>query len=177
MNNTKILSKISAEVKMPKKMYIGDPMYFEKFEGKKLSKLTYANNYRGKSEWFGLLSIIEKEGSFEIEGKTHTYKDIEIMISFAPNKKLLNIYDEEKCMNYQREKTTPIGVDTARYVIGIDDKEIEINTQADGFWGVVCQYFNVSKLEGIFVVLNTGEYNDLEQVKLDLEYLFDIKFA
>lgn len=176
-SNVKILSQISTGVNMPKKMYVGDPMYFDKYEGSELKRLTYAKNFRGKSEWVGHLSIIEKEDSFEFEGKEVPFKEIEFNISLAPNEKLLSIFKEGKILHSHKEKSLDIGVDSARYVVGVDDREIEINTMGDGFWGMVVEVYQGGKLEGILINLATGEYSEFDKVKSDLEYLFDIKFA
>lgn len=176
-NKAKILSEVFAEVVMPKKLYIGDPMYFEEYEGAKLNKLVYNKNYRGKSDWVGFVKLTQKEDSFEFEGKEITYQDIEIDICFAPNQKLLEIFKRGNILHSHKEKPLDIGVDTACYVIGINDNEIKINTMGDGCWGQVLEVYNGSKLDGIMINLSTGEYNDLNRLKSDLEYLFNIKFA
>lgn len=173
----KVLSEISMEVSMPKKLYVGDPLYFEEYEGAKLKSLTYAKSFRGKSDWIGKVKLTQKEDSFEMGGEVIKYIDLEIEIYLAPNEKLLNIYADNMKFSYQKTKTVDIGVDSASYVLGVNDREIKVSTMSDGFFGTVMEFYNKSKLEGITIGLSTGEHSDFERVKSELEYLFDIKFA
>lgn len=174
----KILNEARAYVKMPTKMYIGDPLYFEDYADNKarLNKLTYMKGFRGKSSWIGCIRLVELESSYEMAGETHLYSDICFIMCFAPNQKLLNLYKSNKMFNYQKEKNTEIGVDSANYVFGFNKNEMKVNTMGDGGFGVVSEYYNGSKLEGIVIQLNTGEHGTFEDVKKELEYLLDVKF-
>lgn len=177
-NVEKILNEVKAEVKMPSKMYIGDPMYFDHYADNKtrLNQLTYIKGFRGKSSWLGSVKLTETEESYEFGGKTHYYTSINFMICFAPNQKLLNIYEGNMKFNYQKEKSVEIGVDSATYVFGFNKNEIEVRTMSDGGFGLVTEFYNSSKLEGVMIQLNTGEHGTFEQIKKELEYLLDVKF-
>ncbi|WP_368263222.1 hypothetical protein [Clostridium disporicum] len=177
-NEEKVLNVLKTEVKMPTKIYIGDPMYFEHYADNKtrLNQLTYNKGYRGKSSWVGSVKLTEVEDSFEMAGKTHYYTSVYFMICFAPNQKLLSLYEENMKFNYQKEKDVEIGVDSATYVFGFNKNEMEVRTMSDGGFGLVSEYYNDSKLEGVVIQLNTGEHGTFEDIKKELEYLLDVKF-
>jgi len=177
-NEEKILNEVKVEVKMPTKMYIGDPMYFDHYADNKtrLNQLTYVKGFRGKSSWLGSVKVTEVESSYEIAGKTHSYSEVYFMICFAPNQKLLNLYEENMKFNYQKEKSVEIGVDSATYVFGFNKNEMEVRTMSDGGFGMVSEFYNCSKLEGIVIELNTGEHGTFEEIKQELESLLDVKF-
>lgn len=176
-SKVKILSEVLAEVKMPKKINVGDPMYYEHFNGTELKKLVYSKNYRGKSDWVGFVKVTKKEDSFEFDGEDVPYEDIEIDICFAPNEKLLDVFKRGHILKSHKEKPLEIGVDSACYIIGINENEVQIDTMGDGFWGQVIEVYSGSKLDGILINLSAGEYNEFDMIKKDLEYLFNIKFA
>lgn len=175
MESRKILAEVSTTIKMPKKIYVGDPMYFEEFDEDELKRLTYSKSFRGKSNWVGCITITESEDSFESGGKTVTFKDSDYTICLAPNNPLLEVYKEGNILKSHRKKQLDIGVDTACYVIGIDDRELIIDTMSDGFIGDVFELYKGSKLDGIIINLSGAEY-DISDLKEKLGYLFNVKF-
>lgn len=175
-SKAKILSEVSTGVTMPKKLYLGDPMYFERYEGAELKRLTYSKLFRGKSAWLGTVKVTQKEDSFEMNGEDVKFTDIEITICLAPNQELLELYNGGRRLSTHKQKSLDIGLDSARYVLGVNDNEVEICTQSDGFFGEVHEFYQGSRIDGIIISLSTGEYDDMDRVKSDLEYLFDVKF-
>ena len=173
----KIINEATTRIKMPKKLYIGDPLYFEEYENdaSELKRLTYVNTFR-RPDWIGSLKIVEGEETYQFNGKESTLKTIDLHAYFAPNEELLKLYEEDKKYKYQKVSTLQIGVDTAKYIIGFDDQEQTIRTGADGFWGAVYEYKNKGKLEGLTFDLGLGDLYSFDEAKKKLEYLFDTKF-
>lgn len=176
METKKVLSQVSKTITMPKNISIGDPLYFEEQDEATLKSLTYSKDFSKFSNWVSSLSVIKYQDSFEFEGEDITYEQVEFFIYLAPNEQLLKIYKEGDVLRSQRQENIDIGVDTARYIVKVDDREVEIRTMSDGFFGYTLELYKGSNLEGVLINLDTGEYSDFDRVKSDLEYLFNVKF-
>jgi hypothetical protein len=126
-----IVSRKDYEVDMPKKqIVIGDPLYFEDYadDQKKLNKLIsrIKINKVIKDNMKCFVSVVE----IEDEG----YESVELRICIAPSANA-HVYLQD--MKYTSQETTSkaIGVDSATYMIEVDENSCDINTMADGYWG------------------------------------------
>lgn len=158
----KVLQKESFDINMPKKIIIGDPVYFEQEVG---LKFVYSKQFRGRDSWVGKLVVKEEvDDGFQM---------VNFFVAFAPNKDMLETYLEGKYYKGQKVATTEIGVDTARYLMEIDDNYIEVGTGSDGYMGVVIEFNKGSKLEGITIDLTGLDVNEFERFKDELKYVFN----
>lgn len=177
MSSEKLLTKDYVKVNMPKKLYVGDPLYFEEFENNpaELKRLTYANTFK-RPDWVGSITLTEKEYASAFEDKDFSYTSIEFFACFAPNEEFLKTYEENQCYKHQKIKQTEIGVDSARYVLGVNDREEVVKTGADGYWGGVFEIKSGNKLEGLCISLGMGDLYSVEEAKKSLNYLFEANF-
>ena len=113
MSSEKLLTKDYVKVNMPKKLYVGDPLYFEEFENNpaELKRLTYANTFK-RPDWVGSITLTEKEYASAFEDKDFSYTSIEFFACFAPNEEFLKTYEENQCYKHQKIKQTEIGLTT-----------------------------------------------------------------
>ena len=173
----KVLNKAYARINMPKKLYVGDPLYFEEYENypSELKRLTYANNFK-RPDWVGSITLTETEHRCTYKGQELSYTSIGFFACFAPNEEFLETYEQNQCYKHQKNKQTEIGVDTARYILGVDNRDEVIRTGADGFWGSVCELKNGNKLEGLCVDLGLGDLHSFKEAKQLISYLFNAEF-
>lgn len=173
----KVIRTIEKNINMMNSIYIGDPLYIDEYSSgemdlNKFNSIALLKKFRNKNSWVGNIKLSEVLVSFN----EMDIKDFYIDVILAPTEEALKIYNDGKIYKGQREKVSPIGVDTAEYVIGIEDREIKIGTGGDGKYGTVVELYNKSKLEGLIINLSTGNISEWERLKQDLEYLFKIKF-
>lgn len=169
-----IQQTLEGTISMPKTIIIGDPLYFENYPER--TDLVYSRNFRGKKEWLGYISLKEIEEEYEIDNKTYKYTTFRFNAIFAPDKEKLELYKRGNCFKTQTYKITEIGVDTAEYLIQINNVSDTIKTQGDGYWGNVVEFYKYSKLEGISIDMTLPDYFSFEEAKKEIEYLFDFKF-
>lgn len=171
----KIIKSIEGTVKMPKKIVIGDPLYFEDCPDR--TDLIYNKGFRGKNDWLGYIILSEEEDEFEVNGEIRKFSTYVYKVIFAPDLEKLETYKSGRFFKYQRDVDTTIGVDSAQYYIQIDSNSEIIRTGADGYWGIVTEFLNKSKLEGILIDLAfPDDLFSFDDCKKTLEYLFNFKF-
>lgn len=172
----KVLKKAEGRMPMVKKIKIGDPMYFE--EGGTGLKYTYSKSFRQKDNWKCVLEVSENlitcpPDEYFKEGLE--YKDISFKAYLAYDEKMLSLLRENKMYTRQKEKSTQLGVDSASYIISVNNNEVLIRTGADGWIGGVAEYFTKSKLEGVIIETTLSDYTGyaFESAKKLFESLFD----
>lgn len=171
----KVLKKAEGRMSMPKKITIGDPMYFEDGVG---LQYTYSKSFRGKSDWKCALEVSEnlitcQPDEFFKEGLKYT--DVSFKIYLAYDEKMLSLLRANKMYTRQKEKTTELGVDSASYIISVNNDEELIKTGGDGCIGGVSEYFTKNKLEGVIIEATLSDYTgyDYESAKKLFQMLFD----
>ena len=116
------------KIKRPDHVVFGDPLYFQQFKGARLKKLV--TDYRVLTK-FDTARLVLEEKPFsncpDMMNRTMT-------LYFAPEKHV-DVYLSEQMYEGQEEKTKVVLVDTARYLLKVDDRSDEIHTEADGEWG------------------------------------------
>lgn len=170
----KILRQETFKVDCPKQITIGDPSYFEEFSGKKLDKLTVnCKPYKRFAYRKFETRVTVTEITFE---EFPDAKMCNLSIYMAPEK-TIKTYMENKMYEGQEAFDKEIGVDTARYLMIIDDKSDVIYTGGDGYWGCYGEYSR--KIEGkryvdaIIIHLSMPEFDSYETVKQRMRYFFN----
>ena len=167
--NIRIDRKENFDVPMFNKIVIGDPLYFEEGEG---LQYTYAKNFRGKNDWVGDLEVVEEVNlDFAKEfGRESSY--VSVLAHFAPNEEYLETYKNGQYYKGQKTKAIEIGVDTARYLVEINDRYLEIYTGSDGLMGLITEYYRGNKLEGITISLTGTDVNEFDRFRDEMKYVF-----
>lgn len=170
MEKIKVKRELKSKVEMPTTIIVGDPIYFEEYPNRK--DLVYDKGFRGKKDWVGIVTLSETETEYKdmiIEGSS-------LKVVYAPNEEFARVYLDDMKYKSQNIKNTQIGVDSARYLIQIDDKCHEINTGGDGYWGDISEFYRGDKLEGIMIDMELGDIYSFNDHREIIEYLFNIKF-
>lgn len=176
---TKILNKAEGAISMPKKIRIGDPMYFRSGSG---LEYTYSKVFRGKSNWACSIEVVESLVTCppnQFLKETFQYKDMCFKIYLAYDEKMLSLLKEGKRYTRQKEKVTELGVDSASYILDINDNYELIRTGGDGSIGYVCEYFTKTKLEGIIIEATLPRHDGFDYIytKRFFEKIFDCKLV
>ena len=127
--------KETYKVRCPKRIVFGDPQYFEQLKGAKLKSLTV--DYEPRSHFTSRVVIEEKP--FE---RFPQRNELTLNIYFAPEDEI-ETYMEN--MMYQGQKVTVknIGIDSPEYCLKIDEQEITMQTDGDGYWGAMHEYYRM----------------------------------
>lgn len=173
----KIIKKAEGRIDMPQKIEIGDPMYFETGEG---LEFTYSKSFRGKQDWSCALEVKESIITCppdDLFPKGMKFNEVSFTVLLAYNEDMLNLLKQGKIYKRQSIKSRTIGVDTAQYMLNVNDSDITIKTGGDGSIGYVDEYFTKSKLEAIVIEASISDYDgyDFNSSKKLLEELFDCK--
>lgn len=150
------------EINPPKKLIIGDPMYFERGIAEELTcqwkRLSFQNDVKAEIEVF--------EETFD------NFKYSVVRLNVLPEEFLNDIHcSEEKSDGFVyypklvSGKIIELGCDTAEFIVENEKDYVKIDTGADGYYGMAIKYKN--KL-GIQVVLN------FESIMADYEELLEL---
>lgn len=149
-------------VNCPKHIQFGDPMYFECFEGEKLSRLVADYNL---PENFEARIVLEENGVEDSK-----------MIFYLALKGTVNTYLDGYKYKVQEQKGKRIGVDTAAYLLNIDGKEEEISTGADGYWGDCQEFSHTHKgketFDAVIITVYMPEFENLTDMRGRMHYFF-----
>lgn len=115
------------KIECPKRIVIGDPLYFENYEGKKLQSLVV--DYKPPQNFTARLVLLEKKSE-----EFDDFMERSMELYFAPDKTMQTYMDGMK-YEAQEEKEKLIGVDTAQYIFTVNDRSDVIRTGGDGYWG------------------------------------------
>lgn len=172
-----LVKKAQAEIGMIKKIRIGDPMYFE--DGDAITH-TYTRSFRGKSNWVAKLEIVENKVTCPPDQyikEEFEFEDISFRLYLAYDKTMLNLIENNKLYSTQKEKVTELGVDSASYILDVNNVDVVIYTGADGSIGYVCEYYTKNKLDAVAMEITMPAISDddFERNKKTLEALFNCK--
>ncbi len=161
--------KETYKVKTPKRVVFGDPLYFEQFKGEKLKSLV-------------------------VDFKPPRYFETRVVLESEPNEEFLEYIDNSMTLYMSLEKQLPtylkgmhyasqqldmkrIGVDTAEYLLQVDDREEVIHTGGDGYWGGITEFSRTIRehhsLDAVMIVMCMPEDEDMESMREYLNYLFE----
>lgn len=165
----KVLRQEEFRVDCPRKIVVGDPLYFEEYSGERLRRLTayYA------PPWYFEARVILTEAEFaDFPGE----KVCGLSIYMAP-KETIETYASGMMYEGQEILTKEIGVDTARYMMVVDGQSDTIHTGGDGYWGR-CEEFirkigNARYRDAIAIHLTMPEFESYESVKQRMKYFFN----
>ena len=157
------------KVKCPQHSVFGDPMYFERFRGNELNRLTV--DYR-PSKYFDTARLVLKE---EPNRELSEYMNRSITLYAAP-RQTIDVYACEQIYTFQKISAKNIGVDTARYYLNIDGREAEIKTGGDGWWGRFEEYYREAGKDrlsdAVVLTIAMPEEYDFEGMKHLAGYFF-----
>lgn len=170
-----VLRKAEGNIPMLKRIKIGDPLYFEKGTG---LNHTYYKTFRSKNDWESFIEVCENEIECTIDdnsNETMKFKDLSIKLYLAYDKKMIQLIKANKLYTRQRTKVTELGVDTASYILGVNNEEVIIKTGGDGSIGYVCEYFTKTRMDALVieVTLPCEDDRDFNDNKRLVESLFD----
>ena len=121
------MNKEVYKIQCPEHIVFGDPLYFEQYKGQKLRSLVV--DYKPPGHFEARLVLLEqKNEQFE------DFMERSMEIYLAPAETMKTYLDGMK-YRAQKMKEKMIGVDTARYLLTVDDRSDEIRTGGDGCWG------------------------------------------
>lgn len=163
--------KETFKIKPPKRIAIGDPWYYERYQGKELDRLTV--NFLRPNDFTAARVVLEES---PIEDMPE-YMSLDMTICLAP-KKTIDTYLKGMYYSFQDCSERLIGVDSAKYKMSVDGREDTIYTGADGIWGDVTEFSH--KFKGFRIldalVIRIGfpdEFDTFESMKERLNYFFE----
>ena len=164
----KLLRRELFRVKCPRRIVAGDPYYFETEPPERLKKLVV--DYIPPRSYEARLVLSQYEmHDFGV------YQTNAVQIYLAPGKDV-DVYAAEKMYADQRIEQKEIGVDTASYIMEIDDRWKEFHTGADGCWGNTFTYFHTrngrKQVDGKMIMFTMPEEVSFEEMKRIMDTLF-----
>lgn len=163
--------KETYKVKVPKHIKVGDPWYFEKYNGDKLKRLTVDEDI--PSHLTEARVTLEAEPCEEMPQLTL----LDMTLYIAP-KQTIDTYLSG--VMYPTQEITPkeIGVDTARYILAIDKNSETVYTGGDGGWSCYSKLKQTAGNNKLFdaIILQVGfscDFDDMESMRKRLYEMFE----
>lgn len=164
----RLLRSEGYKVACRKKIIVGDPLYFEEYSGEKLKSLVA--DYMPPEFFEARVRLSEIELDI-MPGIPLCSMDIYL----AP-KETISTYVDGMMYETQEIKSKAIGVDTARYLICVNDRSDTIHTDGDGYWGVCEEYISKSGnkrcIDAIVIRMSMPENETFDNVKQRIQYFF-----
>lgn len=159
------------QVKCPKHIVFGDPLYFEQFKGAKLKKLVV--DFKAP-KWFDAARLVlqEQENDEFPEMMDRT------MTLYLGLNRFIQMHVDGKRFEFEKYQERSLGVDTARYLINVDGRSVQIHTGGDGWWGSLGEihaHFDGKKpiLDAIILSIDVPELCSFKDMKRFAGYLFE----
>ena len=156
-------------VKCPKHIKWGDPLYFAEYKGEELERLVVDVL---PSTRFSARVVLREEATENFP----QYKNHIMAIYLAPDKNI-NTYMTDMMYEGQELTVKEIGDDTAEYYLMVDDKELNICTMADGYWGdyqaLFRQIHGLKILDAMIITIVMPVDMTMEQMREYANYLFE----
>ena len=169
MEDPRIISTQFNSPKMPYYNVLVNTYYFETVPPERLKKLVADYTLPKSYEARLVLSQYEMH-DFGV------YQTNAVQIYLAPGKDV-DVYAAEKMYADQHIDRRKIGVDTARYIIGIDERLEEFHTGADGYWGDACEYSHTKnerkQVDGMMIMMTMPEEVSFAAMKQSMYGLFE----
>ncbi len=156
------------KVKTPSRFRFGDPLYYEQFGTERLKELVVDIAPPATMETRLVLDTLEIGGA---DPSTVTM----VTIYIAPERFLPFYLDGLKFVS-QDEVSKEIGVDSASYLLSVDDRELVFDTNGDGHWGDYTEYCrtreNRTFLDAMITTILMPPYKSMDTILARLRYLF-----
>lgn len=146
------------ELKMPKKIYIGD---LEFLNDDNIISNVFSRNFKCKSKWVGEANLRK----VEIKTNENTEFADYLTIIYAPTQKLLSTYKNKTVFEHQKITNTEVLTISKQTAIKINDNFLSINLNNKGLFADILEVSSKSsKLEGLIINLYLGdnEFNSLK---------------
>lgn len=118
-------------VHTPREIIMGDPSYFEKYEGRDLTNLIIKRRTTKKDT-----AKVKLE---EVSDPQFNKKSVEMTLYIAPED-YIDVYVKDQYYKNQTIKQKMIGVDSKEYLISIDNNKNIMKTDTKGWWGTEYVY-------------------------------------
>ena len=177
----KELRKEIYRVKHPDRITFGDPYYFEQFHGDKLRRLTCDLKV---PVWMDARLVLREDlmeredyGDDDLFARfsEDEWKRRALVIYLAPPDTMQTYLDGMRYESHKSEEKQ-IGVDTASYLLRVDDRTETVHTAADGYWGGVETLYRVSDGEpchdAVIITVEMPEDHDFAAMKALAERCF-----
>lgn len=165
----RLLRSETYKVACPKKIIVGDPLYFEEYSREKLKSLVV--NYM-PPEFFQARVVL-----FEVELDIMPGVPLCSMDVYLAPKETIRTYVDGMMYERQKIKGKEIGVDTVQYLICVDDRSDIIYTGGDGYWGVCEAYIsksgNKQYIDAIVIRMSMPVNESFDKVKQRIKYFFE----
>lgn len=159
----------SYQVKCPKHIVFGDPMYFEEYTGKRLKELTV--DYK-PPQYFEAGVVLKEEEVLEYPGFM-----LRTMSIYLAPKETLDMYLSGMMYEGQQIQQREIGVDSASYLIRVDGREEDIKTGGDGYWGDMQTLYHLDgqrKLgDAVILTVVIPDFMDFKDMQQWTNYFFE----
>lgn len=147
------------KIHTPAFLRIGDPMYIDEPTPNR-KKYVLEKTY--PSDFVSSMQITKGDGS----------GCVQILICIAPNSEALSVYQKEEYYSALRSETVELGCDTACFRIETDEKDDEISTMSDGYYGFAVNLFYGNKNYGSIISLSIDEDVYDQSTEDSLKYVF-----
>ena len=160
--------KETYRVARPDRIVWGDPWYMEKYSGKNLENLIVDFQPPKRFEARVTLEQMPME----------EYPDIMLntMTIFLAPKETMETYMKDMMYESQQHTVKEIGVDTAQYLLQVDENDNVIHTGGDGYWGNYQEMFRMigerKVLDAAIVTIGMSEYETMDSMRDYLKYFF-----
>ena len=171
MNLTHEIKEIY-DVKTPRHIEFGDPLYYEEYHGKELAGLVI--DYK-PPQFFQTRLVLRERQYEEFDGA----KFLAMVIYFGPPE-LMHVYLQDKYFKSQTIEEKEIGLDTGRYNLVIDGIGKEVDIGADDYCGRIDKYVCTGEkakmvLGAVLTIEMPSESTFDEMKKLAAFYFKDMK--
>lgn len=156
------------KMQCPEHIVFGDPLYFEEFKGGKLQSLVV--DYRPPKHFEARMILLEQESE-----QLEDFMERSMTLYFAPAKTIKTYMDG---MQYesQQVKEKMIGVDTARYLLAVNDRSDVIRTGGDGYWGSEMELYRqvgTHKIsDAVIISVVSPDESDFDDMRRMARYFF-----
>lgn len=159
------------KIKCPKHIVFGDPLYFEQFKGTNLKK--HVVDFQAP-KWFDAARLVLRE---QKNDEFPEVMDCTLKLYLGLTRFIQMYVDGKKC-KFEKYQERSIGVDSARYLINVDGRSVQIHTGGDGWWGSLGEihaHFDGKKpiLEAIILTIDMPGLCSFKDMKRFADYLFE----
>lgn len=160
--------KETYKVRCPKQIVFGDPQYFKEFKGTKLNSLTV--DYKPSSHFSSRVVIEEKP--FE---RFPQRNELTINIYLAPSDEI-ETYMENMMYQGQEIDVKNIGIGRPEYYLRIDEQEITMGTDGDGYWGAFQEYYRMingrKHQDAVLINVLVPDWETMDGLRKYVNYFF-----
>lgn len=155
-------------VKLPKHIVFGDPWYFERYSGEELNRLIVDVYPHSQYQARVVLEEIPDE-------ENPDFMLCSLSIYMAPEQ-AMQTYLQDMVYESQTHTVKKLGVDTARYYLGVDDRDDIIRTGGDGYWGAYHEMTRMIRghvhLDATILTIAVPDNVSMEDMRQWLNYFF-----